>query len=572
MKKKRKLPVYWQPQPGPQTRAATCPVDEIFFGGTRGSSKSDCAIGRQIRGSTKHGIAWNGLMIRRKYKDLGELKRRFDELILQGMPAERRGGDQQTNFIEFTSGPAKGAKIILTAIQRAEQIDDWLGFQFTEVSIDEAPQFSFIAILIDKIKGSIRSPHGVKGHLFMTGNPGGPGAGTLKLLFIDTVPYGQVNRIVDDDSGLETTRVYIHSRLEDNQILVKNDPDYKRRLLSIQDPNLRAAWVEGRWDVYIGQAFHFSTSHHVIPTADEIWPIPEHVPIYMTFDWGFGAPFSVGWWWVDDENRVYRFGEWYGWDGKMPNKGARLTDPEIALGILQREKAMGILGRKIIRLSGRDCFNRKPNYMGGGQGPSTADEFKTFSKREEIKREFGTGPNSTVDLNLMPGDPSRELKIRQFRNRLLIPSDGTNPMLMVYESTCRHFMRTIPSLCLDEVNIEDLEDHQEDHCFDESCHIVMARPLSGDIDDFQHTVMMQKKTEQIKQLDSASRAASKELHIINKLVAESTGYEDQEMAKDPMLNPEVFGMRPDDDMGLDEIDLDAEAMFAEMPWLRQLFP
>ena len=571
MKKKRKLPVYWQPQPGPQTRAATCPVDEIMYGGTRGGGKSDAAIGRQIRGATKHGLAWNGLMLRRKYKDLGELKRRFDELILKGMPAERRGGDQQTNFVEFTSGPAKGAKITLTAIQRPDQIDDWLGHQFTEVSIEEAPQFSFLPLLMDKIKGSIRSPHGVQCHLFMTGNPGGPGAGTVKLLFIDPISWGQVNRIVDDDSGLVTTRVYIHSKLEDNQILVQGDPNYKRRLMSIQDPVLRAAWVEGRWDIYIGQAFHFSTSHHVIPTADEIWPIPEHVPIYMTFDWGFGAPFSIMWWWVDDENRVYGFAEWYGWDGKMPNKGARLTDPEIAIGILQREKALGILGRKIIRLSGRDCFNRKPNYMGGGQGPSTADEFKTFANREEVKREFGTGPNGLVDLNLIPGDPSRQLKIRQFRNRLLIPPDGGRPMLMVYEA-CRHFIRTIPSLCLDEVNIEDLEDHQEDHVYDSSAHVCMARPLSGDIDDFQHIVMMQKKTEQIKQLDSASRAASKELHIINKLIAESTGYEDQEMAKDPMLNPEVFGMRPDDDMGLDEIDLDAEAMFAEMPWLRQLFP
>jgi len=533
---------------------------------------SDAAIGRQIRGATKHGLAWNGIMFRRKYKDLGELKRRFDELILKGMPAERRGGDQQTNFIEFKGGLAKGAKITLTAIQRPDQIDDWLGHQFTEVSIEEAPQFSFLPLLMDKIKGSIRSPHGVKGHLFLTGNPGGPGAGTVKLLFIDPVPWGTVNRLVDDGSGLVTTRVYIHSKLEDNQILVKGDPDYKRRLMSIQDPVLRAAWVEGRWDVYIGQAFHFSLTHHVIPKEDEIWPIPEHVPIYMTFDWGWSAPFSIGWWWVDDENRLYRFGEWYGWDGKMPNRGLQLTDPDIAKGILQHEKAMGVLGRKIIRLSGRDCFNRKPNYLGGGQGPATSDEFKTFSKREDVRAEFGTGPDREVDLNLLPGDPNRELKIRQFRNRLRIPGNGTRPMLVVYESTSRQFIRTIPSLCLDEVNIEALEEHQELHCYDEACHIVMARPLSGDLDDFQHVVNVQRKTKQIQSLDGASREAAKELFMINKLVAEQSGYEDQDMAKDLALNADVFGMGDADNLTADDIDLDAESMLQEMPWLRNLLP
>lgn len=539
VRKKDRLPVYWSPQAGPQTKAAVAPVDEIFYGGTRGGGKSDCAIGRQLRGAVKYGYKWNGIMFRRKYKELKELKRRFDELILRGMPATRRGGDNQSNVIEFHSGPAKGALITLTACENIGAVDDWIGHQFTEICVDEAPQISFIALMLDKLKGSLRSPHGVPGHMFLTGNPGGPGAGALKLLYIDPVPPGTVNRIedVDEISGetLVTTRVYIHSTLEDNKILVDADPAYKRRLLSIQDPNLRAAWVEGRWDVYIGQAFQFNPAFHVIPKDEETWPIPQHVPIYMTFDWGFGAPFSIGWWWVDDENRVYRFAEWYGWDGKIPNKGARLTDPEIALGILEREKQMGILGRKIIRLSGRDCFNRKPNYMGGGQGPSTADEFRAFAARMDIKGIFGITDDY---LNLNPGDPSRELKIRQFRNRLYV-TPGKMPMLMVYE-TCRHFVRTVPSLCLDELNIEDLEDGQEDHCYDEACHICMARPLSGDLDEFQRVINVQKKTEQVRKLTGADRAAAQEFFLIRKQLAD--GREDPDIVNDPSLDPAVFGM------------------------------
>ena len=411
----------------------------------------------------------------------------------------------------------------------------------TEICIDEAPQIPFIALMIDKLKGSLRSPHGVPGHIFLTGNPGGPGAGALKLLYIDPVPPGVVNTVIDVDpltgEEFKTTRVYLHSTLDDNQILVQNDPSYKRRLYSIQDPNLRAAWVEGRWDIYIGQAFQFNPVFHQINKEDETWPIPPHVPIYMTFDWGFGAPFSIGWWWVDDENRVYRFGEWYGWDGKIPNKGARLTDPEIAIGIMEREQRMGILGRKIIRLSGRDCFNRKPNYLGGGQGPSTADEFRAFAARSDIMSKYNTPPDY---LNLVPGDPSRELKIRQFRNRLHV-TPGRPPMLVVYES-CRHFIRTVPSLCLDEMNIEDLEDGQEDHCYDEACHICMARPLSGDLDSFQHIINVQKKTAEIGRLTGADKVAAQELFLLRKGIIESQGIEDPNILRDPSLDAAVFGL------------------------------
>ena len=562
-----KLPTYWAPQEGPQTRAATSPIDETLYGGTRGGGKSDCAIGRQIRGSVKYGYRWNGIMFRRKYKELRELKRRFDELIIKGMPATRRGGDNQSNIIEFHTGPAKGAIITLTACENISSVDDWIGHQFTEITIDEAPQIPFIGLMIDKLKGSLRSPHGVPGHIFLTGNPGGPGASALKMMYIDPAPTGVVQRVIDTDpvtrEEFTTTRVYIHSTLDDNKILVENDPSYKRRLYSIQDPTLRAAWTEGRWDIYIGQAFHFNPQHHVIQQPNEVWPIPPNVPIYMTFDYGFGAPFSFGWWWVDDQNRIYRFGEWYGWDGKVPNKGLRLTDPDIARGIYEHEKRLGILGRRIIRLSGRDCFNKKPNYMGGGQGPSTSDEFRAFAARGDVMAQYNTPADY---LNMNPGDINRELKIRQFRNRLRIPDFG-KPLIQIYES-CREFIRTIPSLCLDEMNVEDLEDGQEDHIYDEACLVCMARPLSADFAEEQRLHNIQSNKERIQSLDPAARAASKELFVIRRglLHQQSDILDTDELEKDPRFNPEVFGF----DAELD-VDSDLGELIQQNPDLRKLF-
>jgi len=37
--------------------------------------------------------------------------------------------------------------------------------------------------------------------------------------------------------------------LKENEILKESDPEYVRRLASIQDPALRAAFLEGSWDM-----------------------------------------------------------------------------------------------------------------------------------------------------------------------------------------------------------------------------------------------------------------------------------------------------------------------------------
>ena len=170
---------YWMPQEGPQSFAAVCPADEVFFGGTRGGGKSDTAIGRHVHGAEQYAMHWNGLIIRRKYKDFAEIRRRFDELILLGMPAERVGGENQTNYVRW----ANGATVTLAAVMHEIQLDSFQGQQYTEITIDEAPTIPFIAQAIDKLKGCLRSPHGIPCHMFLTGNPGGPGASIILFWF-----------------------------------------------------------------------------------------------------------------------------------------------------------------------------------------------------------------------------------------------------------------------------------------------------------------------------------------------------------------------------------------------------
>ena len=303
-------------------------------------------------------------------------------------------------------------------------------------------------------------------------NPGGVGHAFCKALWMDKIFPDEFLKPTD----YSKTFKYIPSKAEDNPHL---DDAYWAGLQTLP-PHLRAAFRDGSWDLFKGQAFQeWSRSYHVVdPMYFEHKDgkkrlFPEGAPLFMTFDWGFGAPFSVGWWWVDSDGRKYRFSEWYGWAG-TPGQGMRIPDTEIAAGIIKREQIMGLtvieerLGLRtynphITRLCDPTCFNKKPDYRGGGQMPSTAEIFM----------------NEGVQMR--PGDPSRALKYRQFHEHLRVPYDDDGkvcgvPMIQIY-SDCIHFIRTIPALILDEHNIEDIDTNSEDHCLHGDTKVYTDRGL-----------------------------------------------------------------------------------------------
>ena len=285
-------------------------------------------------------------------------------------------------------------------------------------------------------------------------NPGGVGHNYCKAYWVDKVYPPEFIHPVDYRPYFK----YIPSKADDNPHL---DQAYWTMLNTLPE-NLRKAFRDGSWDIFRGQAFSFMRELHVIKPL----PIPKHAALYSTFDWGFGAPFSWGWWWVDNDGRIYRFAEFYGWDG-TPNQGLRWEDSRIAEEIKRREEELAkrydISFSNIIRLAGPDCFQKKPDYKGGGQGPPTAE---IFAKK---------------GIYLSRGDASRTLKIRQFRERLRVPRDANGnqiglPMMLVYED-CDQFIRTIPNISTHPTDPEEVDTKGEDHGYDEACHICMARAI-----------------------------------------------------------------------------------------------
>jgi hypothetical protein len=445
--------VDYTPQPK-QLLLHKSPANEILYGGAAGPGKSHAL--------RMEGLVW-ALRIPRLqvylFRRIGpELERNHIIPSQMQFPAGVGVFKRQAKRWEFANGS-------MLHFCHCQYEDDVFGYQGAEINlllIDELT--SFTEFQYDYLRGRVRTTldvseayqHKIPG-IISASNPGGPGHQFVKTRWVEFAAAYECKRAPRQEGGM--LRQFIPGLLEDNQILMERDPEYEHRLDALPEP-YRTAYREGNWDIFLGQMFEFGRKTHVV----EPMPIPDDAVVMCTFDWGFGKPYSVGWWWVDGDGRLYRFSELYGCIRGMPDTGVRQPDPEIAVSIRVQEEELGLTGRRILRLCDPTCFNKKPDYKGGGQGPSTAEVFA----------EHG--------LVFSRGDPSRILKIRQVHQRLRVPRDpdGTQldmPMLQVY-SCCRDFIRTIPTLMADVHHAEDVDTTMEDHCYDEMALACMARPLS----------------------------------------------------------------------------------------------
>ena len=65
----------------------------------------------------------------------------------------------------------------------------------------------------------------------------------------------------------------------------------------------------------------------------------------------------------------------------------------------------------------------------------------------------------------------------QLHNRLAFDGQGI-PMFYVF-STCKHFIRTVPSLVYSQVDVEDVDTEGEDHIYDECRYVCMENPCAA---------------------------------------------------------------------------------------------
>lgn len=177
-------------------------------------------------------------------------------------------------------------------------MDRYQGAEYDVIFLDEATQLK--EEWMRQFAACLRGVNGFPKRLYYTCNPGGPGHGYIKRLFIDR--RFQAGENPED-------YVFIPAKVTDNRALLRAQPDYLRQLQALPR-RLRDAWLDGKWDVFQGQVFQEFTNDpahyqdrrftHVIAPFD----IPREWRVYRSYDFGYAKPFSCGWWAVDHDGVI----------------------------------------------------------------------------------------------------------------------------------------------------------------------------------------------------------------------------------------------------------------------------
>lgn len=437
----------WRPQQGPQKALIDCPLPEIFYGGARGGGKTDGVLGKYALKAKRYGKHFNAVFFRRELPMLDDAIERSAEIY---GPLGAKWSDQKKTW-RFPWG----GRLRFRPLERVEDADKYQGQNLTDACVEEAGQYPD-SRPIDRVNGVLRSAHGVPTQLLLTGNPGGAGQSWIKGRYIDPAPMGMrvLTRLLPN--GKEHRFVFIPSRVENNRVLLQNDPDYINRLYLVGSKELVDAWLKGDWNAIEGAFFgEFSIARHVVaPVA-----MPAHWTRFRSMDWGSAKPFSVGWYAVSDgeltqfpRGALIKYREWYGMEEGRPNVGLKLTAKEVGDGIRKRtpddEKIeYGVLD---------------PSAFAEDGGPSIANEMApTVWRRADNKRVAQNGALGGWD---------------QLRQRL----KGDDRPMIYFFSTCTHTIRTIPALQHDSVKAEDVDSDGEDHAPDETRYACMSRPWTTD--------------------------------------------------------------------------------------------
>ncbi len=447
------MTVIWKPQPRQKLFMSRF-ENEALYGGAAGGGKSDCAIAEALRQvNIPH---YRGLILRKTYPQLSELVDRSREIYLPSFPEARY--NEQKHCWHFPSG----AKIYFGAMQHTKDRTNYQGKRYDFIDFDELTHFTWDEYSYLFSRNRPNGP-GTRCYIRAQANPGGIGHGWVKERFITPAPpmttiWENVD-ITYPDGKTETrrrSRIFVPSSVFDNKILMKNDPEYITRLAALPE-NERKALLYGDWDTFSGQVFTVWRNNpdgyksgintHVI----EPFRIPGSWKIYRGFDFGYSKPFSVGWYAVDHDGRIYRIRELYGCTG-TPNEGVRWEPGEIARKIREIEK---------------DDPNLRRRHIYGIADPSIFDESRGESVARMMEREgvwFDKADNTRIAGKM------------QFHNRLAFDKSGV-PSLSIF-STCKHFIRTIPALVYSAGNVEDIDTDCEDHIYDECRYVLMEHPIN----------------------------------------------------------------------------------------------
>lgn len=418
----------WTPHPGAQTRALERGEFEVLYGGARGGGKTDAGLAWLLRDITNP--KYRALVLRKNYEDL------TDWLDRAGKMYTRYGG-------QITGKPAtikfpSGALIRTGHLKDRKSYEKYLGHEYQRQLIEELtliPEERYYVEILGSCRSTIPE---LRPQVFATTNPGNIGHLWVKQRFVDPAPAG--TPFLAEDTG--RYRIFVPSTVDDNPTLVKNDPFYVNMLdgLKKTSEELWRAWRLGDWDIFVGQAFgEFRRDRHVV---DKLGYPLELCDKIIGFDWGYNAPGCAVWLAYDPNGHVWAYRELYQ-TKRNPEQWAKDI-----LNFTRHEKVQYMV-------LPHDCFSK----LGGW------DSIASIFERHKV-------------APIMRGS-TQERGARHVRkalmHRYLADHPDGSPYLRFVAGTTPNVIRTIPSLVIDEHDLEDIDTDGEDHGYDATSLAIMSK-------------------------------------------------------------------------------------------------
>lgn len=332
---------------------------------------------------------------------------------------------------------SNGSRIELNFYKTDSDETRWQGQAFDVIFLEEATQFPehHFATISETNRRSDTITVPFHSRMYLTCNPGGPGHGWVKRLFIDR-QYRNRERPED--------YVFIQALLTDNPYLMEHDPDYLRNLENLPEAR-RRAMLYGDWDVFDGQFFpEFSEETHVCAPFE----IPEGWRKFRAFDYGFDM-FACYWAAMDYNGHAYIYREYC--------EGTDFGDGHTGLIISKAAEAMT-------------------------REDDDAEIFETFAPPDMWNRRQDSG-RSAADIFADCGvicSKARNDRVNGWHDLhewLKIQPDG-QPKIKIFR-TCEHLIHALPLVLHDEKHPDDMADepHNLTHFPDALRYFVAGDPI-----------------------------------------------------------------------------------------------
>ena len=438
------LNIVFKPNAGPQTDFLAAGEREVLYGGSAGGGKSYAMLADPLRYMGHP--SFSGLLLRHTTEELRELVWKSQEIY----PKIWKGIKWSERKMQWTA--PSGARLWMSYLDRDDDVLRYQGLAFSWIGFDELTQWNK-PFAWNYMRSRLRTAASdLPIYMRATTNPGGPGHGWVKKMFIDPAPYGKTFDATDIETGEVLKypaghskagqslfkRKFIPARLSDNPYLSR-EGDYEAMLLSLPEQQ-RKQLLEGDWDIKEGAAFtEFNRDIHVV----EPFNIPHNWVKFRACDYGYGSYSAVLWFAVSPSEQLIVYRELY---------VSKVLATDLADMINELEAEDGGMRYGVLDSS---LWHKR-----GDTGPSLAEQM--------IMR----------GCRFRPSDRSKGSRVsgkNEIHRRLQVDEYTEEPRI-VFFNNCTNTVSQLPSIPLDKKNPEDVDTRAEDHLYDALRYGIMSRP------------------------------------------------------------------------------------------------